>query len=386
MLDTRPRFVATYPGAEQIALLSVPERVDPSPEYNGRGITLAFVDSGFCAHNDLRSRITVHVNAMTGRIREEPTIDRVDVMSWHGLMTSSIAAGNGRSSSWRYRGIARHAQLVLVKVSNPRMHVREADILRGFQWVLENHERYNIRVLNGSIGGDAVSNDPDHPLHRCVRQLTEAGVTVVVAAGNSGRASMVPPASAPEAITVGGYDDRNSLNRGDWQAYNSNYGTAWDGSTRKPELIAPAGWLPSPLLPETMAYREAHWLGPLLSDTDGSALRKLLRDGYRDMNLSSERVENPKPQLYAYLQARIAEHKLVGKFYQHVDGTSVSAPIVTSVIAQMLEANPDLRPDQIKMLLTATAKPLPMISRQQQGAGALDARAAVKAAQELRLS
>lgn len=383
MLDTRPRFVATYPNAEHVALLSTPERVDPSPDYNGRGVVMAFVDSGFQEHNDLRNRLVVHVNAMTSRIREEQSIDRVDVMSWHGLMTSTIAAGNGRNSNWRYRGIARHAKLVLVKVSNPRMHVREADILRGFQWVLENHERYNIRILNGSIGGDFVNNDPDHPLHRCVRELTEAGVTVVVAAGNSGQPALVPPASAPEAITVGGYDDRNSLQRGDWQGYNNNYGTAWD-DTPKPDLIAPAQWIASPLLPETMAYREARWLGPLLSDTDGSDLRRLLRDGYQDMNLAIERVQNPQPELYDYLQNRIAEHKLISKFYQHVDGTSVAAPIVTSVIAQMLEANPALRPDQIKMLLTATAKPLPMISRQQQGAGALDARAAVKAALEMK--
>jgi serine protease AprX len=67
-----------------------------------------------------------------------------------------------------------------------------------------------------------------------------------------------------------------------------------------------------------------------------------------------------------------------------VDGTSVAAPIVSSVIAQMLEANPDLTPEQIRTILKQTAIPLDSIPAEKQGAGAINARGAVEAALQFR--
>jgi serine protease AprX len=63
-----------------------------------------------------------------------------------------------------------------------------------------------------------------------------------------------------------------------------------------------------------------------------------------------------------------------------VDGTSFSAPIVSSVIAQMLEANPNLTPQQIKKILISTAERLPGYEVDRQGWGVLDPRRAVEAA------
>ena len=88
-------------------------------------------------------------------------------------------------------------------MSTPKGHIKETDILRGLRWVIDTHKRLNIRVVNISVGGDFVSNDPSHPLHKAIRKLTKAGVTVVVAAGNRNVDYLLPPASAPEAITVG---------------------------------------------------------------------------------------------------------------------------------------------------------------------------------------
>ena len=71
------------------------------------------------------------------------------------------------------------------------------------------------------------------------------------------------------------------------------------------------------------------------------------------------------------MQERIFAHKLVDAYHQYVEGTSVAAPSVSGVVAQMLEARPSLTPADIKSLLLKTAKPLPGISPYQQGAGVL---------------
>jgi serine protease AprX len=78
------------------------------------------------------------------------------------------------------------------------------------------------------------------------------------------------------------------------------------------------------------------------------------------------------------LQARAYEHKLIDAYHQHVDGTSVATPIVTSVIAQMLEVNPKLTPAQVKAVLKQTAQVLEDAPSTRQGAGVLDAAAAVR--------
>lgn len=340
---------------------------------------MAYIDSGYYMHPDLGNRVLVHADATTNRVIEQPRVLEADVTSWHGQMTTVICAGDGGSSGGQYRGIASESLLVLVKVSNPRGQVKETDILRGLRWVLDTHRRFNVKVVNISVGGDFVSHDPDHLLHRAVRKLVEAGVTVVIAAGNHGTQMLLPPASSPQAIIIGGYDDQNDLDRSRWQSYHSNYGFAYDG-TRKPDVIAPARWIASPILPGSFVDREARWLGPLLGERLNQIVKSRLEGGYAELALPHHPNEMGDTDLYSTLQARIHSHKLIDAKHQHVDGTSVAAPIVSSVIAQMLEANPGLTPEEIRDILTATAVPLTSISPERQGAGAVNAYQAVEMA------
>lgn len=366
-------FQPPYPHDTQTApvLLATPERLRADPSLTGRGVTVAFVDSGFYMHPDLAKRILVHVDASTNHVIEQPTVEQVDDLSWHGQMTSVIACGDGTSSGGRFRGIASGANVVLVKVSSPRGQVKEKDILRGLRWLIDAGKRYNVRVVNLSVGGDFVSSDPAHPLHHAVARLVEMGMTVVAASGNRGASEIVPPASAPEAIVVGGYDDLNTLKRDQWTMFHSNYGMAHDGTT-KPDILAPARWIPSPILPGSTVDREAYWLGPLLATESERALKRLLMNGYGDLSLSREQAMRPDSNLYAMLQARINGHKLVDALHQHVDGTSVAAAIATSVVAQIVEANPRLTPSEIRSILMRTAVPLPNIPYAQQGAGTIN--------------
>lgn len=377
-----PVFTSNYPFYQkgQINFLSTPERLRALPSYTGRGVVMAFIDSGFSMHPDIAERILVHADASTLHVVETPTVEKLSPLSWHGQMTSVIASGDGRTSGGKFRGIASDSKLVLVKVSTPKGAIKETDILRGLRWVLDTYRRLHIKIVNLSVGGDYVSNDPTHPIYQAIQKLVEAGVTVLVAAGNRGMEELVPPASAPHAITVGGYDDHNSLDSQTWSAYHNSYGTAYDG-TKKPEIIGPAAWIASPILPGSDMEREARWLAPLLNGNTEKALEDVLNNGTGDLGLPTTQPADSR--LYAMLQERIHKHKLIDAHHQHVDGTSVSVAIVASIVAQMLEANPNLTPAQVRDILIHTAIPLADMPAYQQGAGRVNAVSAVEKAKEV---
>lgn len=377
------RFDVNYPYPP--GLLPYPERLDLHPTASGRGVTIALVDSGFAPHADIRQRIKRYVDASSQHILEYRDVNRVDDWSWHGQMTSFIAAGDGQTSGGRYRGIAPEADMVLVRATSERNTLHEADIWRGMDWLSHRCHQLGIKVLNASIGGDYPNSDPGHILHQVVRRLTREGVTVVLAAGNSGMNEILPPASAPEAIVVGGYDDQNTSMRDEWFVYHNNYGVAHDGSL-KPDIIAPAVWLPSPILAGSSMERDARWLAPLLyvDDVNGG-MQAIVETGFAEMGFPGKADQLPAYRIQRLLQERIYHHKLVDQQHQHVDGTSVAAPIVSGVVAQMLEVNPGLQPHEIKRILTETAVPLPGVPSEQQGAGMIQPKAAVMAAMGLRV-
>src|SRR5574338_484950 len=144
--------------------LPVPVRMDADERYTGRGVTIAFLDSGFYAHKDLiepDNRILAYHNIFEPA-EGRAALQRSDVASWHGMMTSVVAAGNGSLSDGFYRGIAPDSKVVLVKLARTG-RISDDDIRNGLEWVLENREKYEIRVVNISAGGDdeqSYLNDP----------------------------------------------------------------------------------------------------------------------------------------------------------------------------------------------------------------------------------
>src|SRR4029079_13766732 len=75
------------------------------------------------------------------------------------------------------------------------------------------------------------------------------------------------------------------------------------------------------------------------------------------------------------VNAGLHDEKVIDEHYKMVDGTSFSAPIVSSVVAQMLEANPKLTPSEVKRILIRTARRLPDISVDRQGWGTVQPKA-----------
>jgi serine protease AprX len=282
--------------------------------YTGQGVTIAVVDTGIHPHPDLEGRIIAFAD-MVGR-RTRPYDD-----NGHGTHVAGCAAGSGSRSKGRFRGMAPGASLVGVKVLNKAGTGRMSDLLAGIEWVVRNKSRYGIRIMSVSLGAEAALPCSDDPLCQAVEAACEAGIVVVAAAGNDGpeAGTIGTPGISPRAITVGAMDDRGTPERRDDQiASFSSRGPA-PGGVPKPDLLSPGVAITSLRSP-------------------GSFLDKHHR------------------------QARVDDD------YTTLSGTSMATPLVSGLIALLLEAEPDLTPDQVRQRLLATATDWGL-SPNEQGAG-----------------
>ena len=373
-------------GAPPGAILPTPLRLGAPEAYRGRGITIAFLDSGFYAHPDLvepENRILAYVDVTRTRRRSQDL--RVpDESSWHGTMTSVVACGNGRLSGGLYRGVASEARLVLVKVGTMRRITHE-DIQRGLEWVVRNRRRYGIRIVNVSCGGDYEASYLRDGLSQAAERASQEGILVCAAVGNLGHVPghpVLPPASAPSVLAVGGLDDQNRLSFASYGMYHSSFGPTVDG-LQKPEVIAPGIWVAAPILPGTPTAAQAELLSRLDAASDDE-LAKLLA-AHRGIDAELDAAVGLSPALLRQLvRLKLKDQKVISGAYKHVDGTSFASPIVASIAAQMLEANPRLLPHDVKRIAVQTARRIAGVEVDRQGWGAVDAEGAVKAAFEVR--
>ncbi len=363
-------------------VLSTPLRLDSDERFTGSGVTIAFLDSGFYPHEDLTKPVNriIGYRSMINPEGDLSSLFESDVASWHGMMTSVVAAGNGGLSNGFYRGIAPDANVVLVKLAKTG-RITEQNIEDGLDWILRNRTKYNIRVVNISAGGDFEQSYLHDSLSEAVEECVRQGLTIVCAVGNAGHLPnhpVFPPASAPSAIAVGGLDDNNSINRAKRGMYRSSYGPTLDGF-QKPEVIAPSIWIPAPILPNTPTAQQAELLEKLDKAIDDN-LHEIIR---KNPNVDGEldaALDRPVHSIRQIIALKRRGEALITKHYKYVDGTSFAAPIVSSVIAQMLEANPKLTPQQIKRILINSAERLPNYAVDRQGWGVIDPRRAVELA------
>ena len=241
----------------------------------------------------------------------------------HGTHVAGIAAGNGIASGGKYAGLAPEANLVAVKILDEQGKGSAADVLAGIQWLIDNRERYNIRIANLSIGtADAGSADP---LVRAVEAAWDAGIIMLVAAGNNGpgAGSVTSPGISRKAITVGASDDNKTVTIwGDSVVHFSGRGPTAE-CIIKPDIIAPGAEITS-----------------CLTNTPLSA-------------------------------ARQTELRIVSPSYVEMSGTSMSTPVVAGAVALLLEKHPHLTPNEVKLLLKRSAASL-HYTQNQQGWGLLD--------------
>lgn len=380
--------MATNPIQTDIELsgaLPTPVRLDADERFRGRNVTIAFLDSGFYAHKDLTEPVNriVAYHSIFATEDDPRVLQTADVSSWHGMMTSVVAAGNGYLSDGLYRGIAPEAKLVLVKTGKAG-RILENDIETGLRWVLANKEKYGIRIVNISAGGDFEQSYIENSLCRLVEEMVSAGMVVVCAVGNAGFAPghpVLPPANSPSVIAVGGLDDQNSLDRARRGMYRSSYGPTIDG-LQKPEVIAPGIWVAAPILPHTPTAAEARLYAELDAADDRELSTIISANAGVDRDLDEAR-DLAAPLLRQLITIKLQEGNVINQHYKFVDGTSFASPIVASIVACMLEANPKLTPQRVKRILIDTAERVHGVAVERQGWGVVVPRKAVEMARGL---
>lgn len=214
-----------------IRRMSVSEKLQ-FMENQGFGTTIAVIDTGVAPHYDLvkpYNRIIAFKDLINDRT--EPYDD-----DGHGTHVAGIAAGNGYTAGSRHFlcGTAPMAQIAAVKALDETGSGTTSDILAAMQWVAENKEKYNIKVVNLSLGIGVDAENPIDPLVIGATALVARGVTVVTAAGNSGPepCTVTSPGTSPLVITVGSCDERGRI------AEFSGRGPTLTG-LHKPDLVAP---------------------------------------------------------------------------------------------------------------------------------------------------
>jgi serine protease AprX len=303
--------------------------------YSGRDVTVAVLDTGLNAlHPDLNGRVVQNVKLLD--LQSIPlgfsyplpleNLPNTDLVSGHGTLVGGIIGGRGLASNGRFAGVAPNARLLGLSAGDATL----AFVLSGFDYLLDRGPAYNVRVVNCSFSASTVF-DPDDPVNVATKMLADRGVSVVFSAGNggSGNGTMNPYAVAPWVISVGA-TDQNGLLAG--YSSRGNFGDP----LQHPTLVAPG----------TNIIGPRSLIG--LTGITGIVGADLQRLGLWEL-----------------------------PYYTTATGTSFSAPQVAGAIALMLEANPDLRPADIKDILSRTATPLPKYFFHEAGAGMLNTHAAV---------
>ncbi|MDH4171298.1 MAG: S8 family serine peptidase, partial [Acidimicrobiia bacterium] len=223
----------------------------------------------------------------------------------HGTNMAAIIAANNSGSG---DGVAPGAHIVNVKVGAGDGTVDVSQVIAAIDWVVQNRDLNgnNIRVISLSFGTDA---DQDHrldPLSHAVENAWRHGIVVVVAGGNDGRGiqRLGNPALNPYVIAVGAAEQARN---GNWKV--PSWSSTGDGR-RNPDVVAPGS-----------SVLSAGVAGSYLSD--------------------------------AHASATCATNK--GELYLRGSGTSQAAAAVAGAAAMLLEARPELTPDEVKYLLTSSA-------------------------------
>ena len=305
----------------------------------GKGVTVAVLDTGIDLHPSLLVR-------EDGKNRQIVAwVDFIDKNNknpidpnGHGTHIAGIIGNSEIGADKEYNGMAPGVDLVGVRVLDQTGYGTYETIIKGLQWVIQNKEKYNIRVVNLSLQTAVHSPYWADPLNKAVTKAWSEGLVVITVAGNAGPDPMTVsvPGNNPYAVTVGAFTDNYTPS--DWSddyiTPFSGAGPTLDGFV-KPDLIAPGAHMVSTLPNNSViaANHEANWVS--------------------------------------------------GKYFS-MAGTSQASAVVSGTAALMIARNPKLTPDQVKYRLMISAMPWikadgsdTLYSIWQQGAGRVNAYEAV---------
>ena len=271
----------------------------------GRGVGVAVLDTGVFLHRDFDDRVIAFADMVNHR--SGPYDD-----CGHGTHICGIIGGSGVISDGRYQGMAPGCSLIAVKVLDRKGNGYAADVLEGIDWILKEKDRLGIRIVNISVGSYGKRGMSENSaLVKGVNRAWDAGLVVVVAAGNNGprRMSITTPGISRKVITVGCSDDNMEVVVGGNRMVDYSGRGPTAACICKPDVIAPGCSVVS-----------------CASRTDRYTIKS---------------------------------------------GTSMSTPIVSGAIALLLEKYPDLTNRDVKLKLMESSRDIGL-PKNQQGWGLLD--------------
>jgi serine protease AprX len=328
--DIRIRSAADVT-AEAIGADQVWAGIDGSRPLSGRGVTVAVIDSGIdTRHNAFLKNRVVVTRDFTGG-------DGIDRFG-HGTHVAGLIAGQRGivPETQTYQGIATGAALVNLRVLGNDGSGVASDVVEAIDWAVAHQHEYKIGVINLSLGAPVLQPYRDDPMCEAVERAVNAGITVVVAAGNLGRTpdgkslygGITAPGNSPYALTVGAVDTHGTPERSDdtLAPYSSKGPTRYD-LVLKPDVVAPG----------------SHLVSAEASD--------------------------------AYLPTTYPERHVAGSganAYMQLSGTSMAAGVVSGAAALLLEHRPALRPADVKAALQLTSTYMGSVGLAGAGAGEIN--------------
>ncbi len=335
-LATEPNVVHISPDHKVFAKLDYSSAAINAPAawnsgWDGSGIGVAVVDSGISSDADLNGkgsgqRVTYKQDFIGG--------DGSDHYG-HGEHVAGIIGGNGNNSECskctrKLKGMAPDANLINLRVLDQNGEGTDSGIISAIETAIALKKTHNIRVINLSLGRPVFESYKQDPLCLAVEAAWKAGIVVVVAAGNDGRdntagndgyGTITSPGNDPYVITVGAMKTMGTYDRSDdlIASYSSKGPTLIDNIV-KPDIVAPGNKVVSILAPGSIT---------LASEYPQNLIPVSYYDGSTSGVLSSQ--------------------------YYMLSGTSMAAAVVSGAVADLLEAQPFLTPDQVKARLMKTA-------------------------------
>jgi len=317
-----------------------------SSSYTGTGIGVAVIDSGIDSQvQDLgnsngqtdpaHSRVVYAENFLVPATNPDGNRNNAHYQTndgyGHGTHVAGIIAGNGFLSSGvsaitTYKGIAPAANLIDFQVLDANGEGQDSTVIAALEEAINLKSKYNIRVINLSLGRPVYESFAQDPLCQAVEQAWKAGIVVVVAAGNDGRDNSVDnggygtinaPGNDPYVLTVGAMNAKFTPFAGDdvITTYTSRGPTMIDHIV-KPDIMAPGNHVSSIL--DNNAYLAKTYpqniVNPLVYQAQGG-----------------------------------------GQSYLILNGTSMATGVVSGAVADLLSADPYLTPDQVKAVLMLSA-------------------------------
>jgi len=276
--------------------------------FHGEGVGVAVIDSGVFMDRDFSLVMGKPKTRIVWQMSFNQDSFKTEDATGHGTHVAGIIGGNGTASDGFYSGVAPKVDIINLKISDENGMANVSDAVAAMQWVLDNKELFNIRVVNLSIQSSTEMSYHLSPMDAAAEILWFNGIVVVAASGNTDpqglyNPTLAAPANDPFVITVGASTEKgNSKIEDDSWANYSARGTTQDGFF-KPEIYAP-----------------------------GQDIVSVLADN------SMWGLDYP-------------EKVVLANEYIRLSGTSMSAPMVTGAAALLLQAEPDLTPDQVKYRL-----------------------------------